>query len=97
MQSRAREDEQGQIFIARCKLAKMHRKLGKRISIDPDAAVEDIIEKYPRAVDFLMQRGIICIRCGAPVWGSLADLIKQSGAEVTETTRALQQYLEGKS
>lgn len=38
--------------------------------------VEDIVKDYPDSVKFLMDRGIICIRCGAPVWGTLFELLE---------------------
>jgi len=47
------------------------------MNITPDIDVEKLVEDYPKAVNFLADRGIVCIRCGEPYWGSLRDLIDQ--------------------
>ena len=41
--------------------------------------VEDIVEKFPASVGYLMERDIICIKCGAPVWGTLNELLLSRG------------------
>jgi len=38
--------------------------------------VEDIVKDYPDTVKYLMDKDIICIRCGAPVWGNLYELLE---------------------
>lgn len=43
--------------------------------IKGDMYVEDIVSEFPSAVSFLMDRDIICIKCGAPVWGTLSELL----------------------
>ena len=43
--------------------------------IKGDMYVEDIVSEFPAAVSFLMDRDIICIKCGAPVWGTLNELL----------------------
>ena len=42
-------------------------------------SVEDIVNRYPDAIRFFMERGIICIQCGEPVWGTLDDLLSRNG------------------
>lgn len=49
--------------------------------ISEDMYVEDIVRKHPKTVNFLMDRGIICIRCGAPVWGTLSELLDEKHIE----------------
>lgn len=46
------------------------------MDITPDVNVEELVEAYPKAVGFLADRGIVCIRCGEPYWGSLRDLAR---------------------
>jgi hypothetical protein len=41
--------------------------------------VEELVEEYPEAIDFLMGRGVVCIQCGEPYWGSLGELMAQKG------------------
>ncbi len=49
--------------------------------ITPDMDVEDIVREFPQTVSYLMEKDIICIKCGAPVWGSLKDLLLSKGIE----------------
>jgi len=46
--------------------------------------VEEIVEKFPESVGYLMEKNIICIKCGAPVWGTLNELLKSRGVEDKE-------------
>ena len=54
------------------------------IEIDPKITVEDLVEKYPAAVKFLSRRGIVCIVCGEPAWGTLEDIARSKGVEDIE-------------
>jgi len=38
--------------------------------------VEEILEKYPTAQEFLSKKNIVCVMCGEPVWGSLEELMR---------------------
>ncbi|MCJ7681255.1 MAG: hypothetical protein MUP70_11055, partial [Candidatus Aminicenantes bacterium] len=49
----------------------------KTDDIKLDIEVEDLARFYPDAVGFLTRRGVRCIRCGEPVWGSLGELLEQ--------------------
>lgn len=42
--------------------------------ISSEIMVEDLIKFYPAANGFLNSRGLHCIICGEPVWGSLKEL-----------------------
>lgn len=37
-------------------------RIVKRVAITPETTVEDLVEQYPAAIRFLMERGIICMR-----------------------------------
>lgn len=47
--------------------------------VDAQTYVEELVEDYPEAIGFLMERGIVCIQCGEPYWGSLGELMTQKG------------------
>ena len=47
-----------------------------------DTPVEDVALRYPKAVHFLTERHVRCIRCGEPLWCSMGELFEQDG--VTE-------------
>jgi hypothetical protein len=63
--------------------------------LDPGMTVEDLIEAYPGSVSFLMDRGIVCMKCGEPVWGTLGEVISGKGLDVTETIADLERFLGG--
>ncbi len=52
--------------------------------IKADDIVEDLIEKYPELDAFLIRRGIRCVVCGEPVWGTIGELIESKNMDVDE-------------
>ncbi|MEA5109021.1 hypothetical protein SDC9_21797 [bioreactor metagenome] len=42
--------------------------------INHQTLVEDLVREYPFASRFLSDRGLQCIICGEPVWGTLEEL-----------------------
>lgn len=48
-------------------------------NITKDILIEDLIDVLPESVTYLMEKGIRCLRCGEPVWGTLEDAAKQKG------------------
>lgn len=44
-----------------------------------DMFIEDLVEVWPGSVRFLMKRGIRCIVCGAPIWGTLEEALRSHG------------------
>ncbi len=49
------------------------------LEIDEDVRIEELVEALPEAVRILAERGIVCIRCGEPYWGTLRELAAQKG------------------
>ncbi len=49
--------------------------------ITKDITIEDLVTEFPKSVDFLMKKGIKCIVCGEPIWGTLEQAIKEKGKE----------------
>jgi len=47
--------------------------------ITKDISIEDLVSQIPLSVNFLREKGISCIICGEPVWGTLNELAKQEG------------------
>lgn len=41
--------------------------------------IEELVESYPFAVRYLMDKRIRCIMCGEPVWGTLEEAAKEKG------------------
>ncbi len=58
--------------------------------------IEELVSDYPQAVAFLARRGIACLVCGEPVWGTLEELLRKKGfneAEIDELVRNLIDFL----
>lgn len=47
--------------------------------IEKNIPIEELITKHPMSVPILMKRGIKCIVCGEPIWGTLEDAVKEKG------------------
>lgn len=47
--------------------------------ITKDIQIEDLVESYPFSVKYLAQKGIRCIACGEPIWGTLEEAAKEKG------------------
>lgn len=45
--------------------------------ITKDIYIEDLIKEIPNSANFLREKGLVCIKCGEPVWGTLEELAKQ--------------------
>ncbi|CUT02710.1 rhodanese-like domain-containing protein [Candidatus Chrysopegis kryptomonas] len=57
-------------------------KLGLKMKkITKDITIEDLVTEFPESVGFLMKKGIKCIVCGEPIWGTLEQAIKEKGKE----------------
>ena len=41
--------------------------------------IEELIKILPEAVAYLSDKGIRCLRCGEPVWGTLENASKEKG------------------
>ena len=47
--------------------------------ITKEITIEELVESIPESVNFLMEKGIKCIACGEPIWGTLEDAAKEKG------------------
>jgi len=47
--------------------------------ITKDITIEDLVEDYPKSVNYLSEKGIRCIKCGEPIWGTLEEACKEKG------------------
>ena len=49
------------------------------IIIDEKISIEDLVEILPASVSYLSRKGIKCIACGEPVWGTLEEAALEKG------------------
>jgi hypothetical protein len=52
--------------------------------ITKDIEIEDLVAKLPVSVNYLMEKGIRCLRCGEPIWGTLEDASREKGFSESE-------------
>ncbi len=48
-------------------------------TITKNIPIEELIDKYPLSVNYLMKQGIKCVVCGESIWGTLEDATKEKG------------------
>ena len=62
---------------------------------DVNISMEELLEKYPQAISFLSKRGIVCLVCGEPAWGTLAEQAHKKGIEdIQKLVDELSEYLQ---
>lgn len=47
------------------------------VDISRDTVIEDLVDAWPDAITFLMEKGIRCLRCGEPIWGTLGSAMDE--------------------
>jgi len=47
--------------------------------IDKNILIEDLVREVPASVRYLKEKGIRCLVCGEPTWGTLEEVAKQKG------------------
>ncbi len=60
--------------------------------------IEELLEEYPASQDFLEKRDIVCVKCGAPVWGTLYENVAKkyvTEEEIKSTIKDLLVLLKG--
>ncbi len=57
--------------------------------ITKDITIEDLTEYYPKSVKYLSEKGIRCIRCGEPIWGTLKEACIEKGFDEVAIKKAV--------
>ena len=64
--------------------------------IDEKILIEELVEILPSSVIYLSKKGIRCIACGEPIWGTLEEAAREKGfgaPEIQEFVRELNELL----
>ncbi len=69
--------EQELEYFYQC-LAKNRKKIVIN-KITKDVDIEDLVQALPEAVSYLTKKGIRCLRCGEPIWGTLETAAQEKG------------------
>ncbi len=59
-------------------LAKKSKKIVIN-QITKETDIEDLVQGQPKSVSYLMEKGIRCLRCGEPIWGTLEIAAQEKG------------------
>lgn len=51
----------------------------KTTEIAKETLIEELVDNYSFSVRFLMEKGIRCVMCGEPIWGTLEEAAKEKG------------------
>lgn len=52
--------------------------------ITKDISIEELVQKLPSSVSYLMEKGIKCLACGEPIWGTLESAAREKGFNDSE-------------
>lgn len=47
--------------------------------VTKDTTIEELVQTVPGAVMYLSQKGIRCIVCGEPIWGTIEEAAREKG------------------
>lgn len=50
-----------------------------KLALAKDIEIEDLVSHYPFSVKYLSEKGIRCIACGEPIWGTLEEAALEKG------------------
>lgn len=50
-----------------------------KLALTKDIEIEDLVSHYPFSVKYLSEKGIRCIACGEPIWGTLEEAALEKG------------------
>lgn len=59
----------------------------KKQKISKEIEIEDLVKIIPNSVIYLMEKGIRCLRCGEPIWGSLESAAIEKGFNDKEISK----------
>ncbi len=49
------------------------------MEITKDISIEDLVDLKKASVRYLSEKGIKCIACGEPIWGTLEEAAREKG------------------
>jgi hybrid cluster-associated redox disulfide protein len=59
--------------------------------VTKETLIEDIVSQHPESVRFLFEKGIKCIECGEPAWGTLEENARRKGLDEAAIERLVQE------
>ncbi len=53
--------------------------MNQESKIHKDITIEELVMQIPESVSYMMKKGIKCLACGEPIWGTLESASKEKG------------------
>ena len=57
----------------------LQKRKNRKVKVTKEIFIEDLVKQVPESVKYLMEKGIRCLRCGEPIWGTLEEAAKEKG------------------
>lgn len=57
--------------------------------VTAETLVEDLVDRYPKVAGWLSKRGLRCVVCGEPFWGTVGELAKEDGLDEEQFEKLL--------
>ncbi len=58
--------------------------------VTAETLVEDLVDRYPKVAGWLSKRGLRCVVCGEPFWGTVGELAKEDGLDEAQFAKLLE-------
>ncbi len=62
--------------------------------ITKETTIEELVETKDEAVQYLKDKGIRCILCGEPIWGTVEEAAKEKGFSDEEISQIVNELNE---
>lgn len=46
-----------------------------------EISVEELVACFPETISYLSKKGVRCVRCSEPFWGTLGELLEEEAIE----------------
>jgi methionine synthase II (cobalamin-independent) len=66
------------------------RKKKMKARISKEIEIEDLVKLLPQSVSYLREKGIRCLRCGEPIWGTLEEAAAEKGFNLHDVDKFVQ-------
>ena len=64
------------------------------MKITKEISISELVSILPEAIHYLMNKGIKCIACGEPVWGSLEESALEKGFKEDKIAKIVEELNE---
>jgi hypothetical protein len=55
--------------------------------------IEELVRNYPASIKFLAEKGIKCIACGEPIWGTLEEAALEKGIDDATINKIVEELI----